>query len=57
MRTLPLLLLTLFGLVWGNEPAAIYGGFGEIVADLTADEQDALFRRNAIHLYDMGLPA
>jgi predicted TIM-barrel fold metal-dependent hydrolase len=36
---------------------AIYGGFGEIVADLTADEQDALFRHNAIHLYDMGLPA
>lgn len=26
----PLLLLTLFGLVWGNEPAAIYGGFGYI---------------------------
>lgn len=35
----------------------IFGGFEEIVADLTADEQDALFRRNAIRLYDMRLPA
>ena len=26
----PLLLLMLFGLVWGNEPVAIYGGFGYI---------------------------
>jgi predicted TIM-barrel fold metal-dependent hydrolase len=36
---------------------AIFGGFEEIVADFTADEQDALFRRNAIRLYDLGLPA
>jgi predicted TIM-barrel fold metal-dependent hydrolase len=36
---------------------AIFGGFEEIVADFTADEQDALFRRNAIRIYDMGLPA
>lgn len=35
---------------------AIFSGFGEIVAGLRADEQDALFRRNAIRLYDMGLP-
>ena len=36
---------------------AIFGGFGDIVADLSDDEQDALFRRNAIRIYDMGLPA
>lgn len=35
----------------------IFGGFEEIVADFTADEQEALFRRNAIRIYDMGLPA
>ena len=34
---------------------AIFGGFGDIVADLSDDEQDALFRRNAIRIYDMGL--
>lgn len=33
----------------------IYGGFEAIVADFSADEQDALFRRNAIVTYDMGL--
>ena len=32
----------------------IYGGFEAIVADFSADEQDALFRRNAIVTYDMG---
>ena len=36
---------------------AIFGSFEEIVADFTADEQDALFRHNAIRIYDMGLPA
>jgi len=34
----------------------IFGGFGQIVADFSADEQDALFRRNAIGIYDMRLP-
>ena len=34
----------------------IFGGFGEIVANFSPDEQDALFRRNAIRIYDMGLP-
>jgi predicted TIM-barrel fold metal-dependent hydrolase len=34
---------------------ALFGGFGDIVADLSDDEQDALFRRNAIRIYDMGL--
>ena len=34
---------------------AVFGGFGDIVADLSDDEQDALFRRNAIRIYDMGL--
>jgi predicted TIM-barrel fold metal-dependent hydrolase len=36
--------------------AQILGGFGEIVADLSADEQDALFRTNAIRVYAMELP-
>jgi predicted TIM-barrel fold metal-dependent hydrolase len=36
--------------------AQIFGGFGEIVADLSADEQDALFRTNAIRVYAMELP-
>jgi predicted TIM-barrel fold metal-dependent hydrolase len=35
----------------------IFSGFGEIVAGFSDDEQDALFRRNAIRIYDMGLPA
>jgi hypothetical protein len=30
-------------------------GFEEIVSDLTEDEQDKLFRLNAIRTYDMGL--
>ena len=34
---------------------AIFGGFGDIVADLSDDEQDALFRRNALRIYNMGL--
>ncbi len=34
----------------------IFHGFEAIVADFSADEQDALFRRNAIVTYDMGLP-
>jgi predicted TIM-barrel fold metal-dependent hydrolase len=33
----------------------IFGGFAEIVADFSDDEQDALFRRNAIAIYNMGL--
>jgi len=33
----------------------IFGGFEAIVADLSPDEQDALFRRNAIGHYAMGL--
>jgi len=33
----------------------IYAGFEAIVADLSEDEQDALFRRNAIGIYDMGI--
>jgi predicted TIM-barrel fold metal-dependent hydrolase len=36
--------------------AQIFGSFGEIVADLSADEQDALFRTNAIRVYAMELP-
>lgn len=36
--------------------ADIFDGFDQIVADLSVDEQDALFRRNAIGIYDMGLP-
>jgi predicted TIM-barrel fold metal-dependent hydrolase len=36
--------------------AQIFGGFGEIVADLSADEQDALFRTHAIRVYAMELP-
>lgn len=34
----------------------IFQGFEAIVAGFSADEQDALFRRNAIRIYDMGLP-
>ena len=34
---------------------AVFGGFGNIVADLSAREQDALFRGNALRIYDMGL--
>lgn len=34
----------------------IFHGFEAIVADFSADEQDALFRRNAIAIYDMALP-
>ena len=34
---------------------AIFRGFAEIVADLSDDEQDALFRRNALRIYNMGL--
>jgi len=37
--------------------AQIFDGFGQIVADLSADEQDALFRTNALRVYAMGLPA
>jgi predicted TIM-barrel fold metal-dependent hydrolase len=37
--------------------AQIFEGFGQIVADLSDDEQDALFRTNALRVYDMGLPA
>ena len=33
----------------------IFGGFAEIVADLSEGEKDALFRRNALRIYDMGL--
>ncbi len=33
---------------------AIYGGFERIVADFTADEQDALFVENALRLYAIG---
>ena len=33
--------------------ATIFGGFGEIVGDLSADEQRALFRDNAIRIYAM----
>lgn len=33
----------------------IFGGFAQIVADFSSDEQDALFRRNAISIYNMGL--
>jgi predicted TIM-barrel fold metal-dependent hydrolase len=33
----------------------IFMGFEEIVSDLTEDEQDKLFRLNAIRTYDMGL--
>ena len=36
---------------------AIFGGFESIVADFSTDEQDALFRRNAIGVYAMGLGA
>ena len=36
---------------------AIFGGFEAIVAGFSADEQDALFRRNAIRTYAMGLEA
>ena len=36
---------------------SIFGGFGAIVADFSAEEQDDLFRRNALRIYDMGLPA
>ncbi|MFM8766907.1 MAG: hypothetical protein ACKOD9_03765 [Rubrivivax sp.] len=36
---------------------AIFGGFGDVVADLSADEQDALFRTNALRVYAMELPA
>lgn len=34
----------------------IFRGFEAIVADFSDDEKDALFRRNAIVTYDMGLP-
>ncbi len=34
----------------------IFNGFGAIVASFSAAEQDALFRSNAIRIYDMGLP-
>jgi len=34
----------------------IFRGFEAIVADFSSDEKDALFRRNAIVTYDMGLP-
>lgn len=34
----------------------IFHGFEAVVADFSADEQDALFRRNAIAIYDMALP-
>jgi predicted TIM-barrel fold metal-dependent hydrolase len=34
----------------------IWGGFEEMVKDLSASEQDALFRSNANRIYDMGLP-
>ena len=33
--------------------ATIFGGFREIVADLPADAQRALFRDNAIRIYAM----
>jgi predicted TIM-barrel fold metal-dependent hydrolase len=33
----------------------IFGGFEQIVSGFSADEQDALFRRNAIRVYDLGL--
>jgi predicted TIM-barrel fold metal-dependent hydrolase len=33
----------------------VFGGFADIVAESSAQEQDALFRTNAIRLYDMGL--
>ena len=36
--------------------AQIFQGFSQIVADLSADEQDALFRTNALRVYAMGLP-
>ena len=34
----------------------IYGGFGAIVADFTAAEQDALFMTNARHIYAIEVP-
>ena len=34
----------------------IWGGFEEMVKDLSASEQDALFRANANRIYDMRLP-
>lgn len=37
--------------------SAIFGGFEAIVADFSQSEQDALFRRNAIRIYAMGLVA
>ena len=34
----------------------IFSGFEQIVSDLSASEQDKLFRSNANRIYDMGLP-
>jgi predicted TIM-barrel fold metal-dependent hydrolase len=66
-RTVVLTLIELFGvprcMFASNFPVdglcgsfdEIFGGFEAIVADLSPDEQDALFRRNAIGHYAMGL--